>query len=341
MSENKDVVYTNNKRKIFKITLFLCIIMTSIGIFLASYYSSINKVYDSYETTLVTSINSINETNKNVAQFNKSQTIDVDYAKKHLPYIIKDLSTLRDDLVMSQPSSKYKKDYESLKSGLDKNLLIYRQILAILNNPSGSDVEVSMENLKTYRNDCMNFYSLIDTHNVKISLPDTSLTFIDNVLNYSYSALRIKKETDIKSQQNIEFINRIDSLCSNFIDTKTNFYSYVINIRKKDMSYEDLLPLVNDNFTKLIKIQTDFKSLSIPPSAIPTYEGFKTLLDVYERYLRDFRLALTSEKVQSLSAVVDSTTLDALYTSSNVKFGEVQTCYNNFIKAYVELKNKK
>ena len=128
---------TNSKRNIFKIILFLSIIMTSIGIFFASYYSSINKVYDSYETTLVTNINGINEVNKNIAQFNSNQTIDVEYAKEQLPNIINDLSKLRDDLANSQPTSKYKKDHENLKSGLDNNLLIYRQSLAILNNPSG------------------------------------------------------------------------------------------------------------------------------------------------------------------------------------------------------------
>jgi hypothetical protein len=341
LSESKDIADTNSKGKMFKIILFLSIIMTSIGIFLASYYSSINKVYDSYETILVTNINDINEINKNIGQFNSNQTIDVDYAKEQLPNIIKDLSNLRDAFINSKPSAKYKKDYENLKSGLDKNLLIYRQTLAILNNPSGADVETSMENLKTYRNDCMNFYSLIDTHNIKISLPETSLTFIDNVLNYSYSALRIRKETDIKAQQNLEFIDKIDSLSGDFIDAKTNFYSYVIKVRKKEMSYDDLLPLLNDNFTKLNKVQTNFKDLSIPPSAIPTYEAFKALLDVYESYLRDFKLALTSEKVQSLSAVVDLTTLDALYSSSNAKFGEVESFYNDFIKTYMELKNNK
>ena len=340
MSEKKDIIDTNNKRKMFKIIIILSLIMTSIGIFLASYYSSINKVYDSYETTLVTSINSINEINKNIAQFNSNQTIDVNFAKEQLPNIIKDLSNLRDDLANSQPSSKYKKDYENLKSGLDKNLLVYRQTLAILNNPSGKDVETSMENLKTYRNDCMNFYSLINIHNIKISLPDTSLTFIDNVLNYSYSALRIRKETDIKAEQNQEFISNIDALSNDFLKVRTNFYSYVIKIRKKEMSYDDLLTEVNDNFGKLNKVQADFKNLSIPPSAIPTYEAFKSLLGAYENYLRDFRLALTSEKVQILSAVVDPTVLDALYNSSKARFDEVENSYSDFIKIYTELKSK-
>ena len=340
MSEEKNVVDTNSNKKLFKIIIFLSIIMASIGIFLASYYSSINKVYDSYESILVTSINGINEINKDIAQFNSNQTIDVDYAKEQLPKIIKDLSNLREGLENSKPSSKYKKDYENLTSGLDKNLLIYRQTLGILNNPSGRDVELAMANLKAYRNDCMNFYSLIDINNIKISLPATSLTFIDNVLNYSYNALRIRKETDIKSQQNMEFINKIDDLSTSFTDTKVNFYSYVIRIRKKESSYDSLLSMVNGNFTKLTEIQTNFKSLSIPPSAIPTYEAFKALLDAYESYLRDFKLALTSEKVQSLSAAVDSSTLDALYTYSNARFVEVETYYSDFIKVYIELKNK-
>lgn len=339
MSEEK-VVDTNSKKNLFKIVLFISIIMTSIGIFLASYYSSINKVYDSYETNLATNINSINEVNNNISQFNSNQTIDVDYAKEQLPNIIKDLSNIRNTLAIAEPSSKYKKDHENLKSGLDKNLLLYRQSLAILNNPSGSDVETSMANLKTYRNDCMDLYSLVDIENLKIELPKTSLTFIENVLNYSSSAVMIRKETNIKLQQNQEFISKIDDLSRNFLGAKTNYHSSVIKVRKKEISYDELLSLVDNNFIKLSAIQTNFKALSIPPAAIPTYETFKILLSIHEDYLRDFRLALSSEKVQSLSAVVDSSVLDALYTYSNARFIEVESSYNSFIKAYTELKSK-
>ena len=340
MSEKKDIVDTNSKKKMFRIILSLSIIIASIGIFLATYYSSINKVYDSYETTLVTNINGITEVNKNIAQFNSSQTIDIDYAKKQLPNIINDLSKLRDNLSNLDSSSKYQKQYENLKLGLDKNLLVYRQSLAILNNPSGNDVEVSMENLKTYRNDCMNLYSLIDVKNTKIELPETSLSFIDNILNYSSSAVMIRKETDIKSQQNQEFIDKIDDLSRDFLSSKSNYYSYVLKIRKKEMSYDEVLTLVDNNFVKLSDLQSKFKTLSIPHPAIATYEAFKALLSIQESYLRDFKLALTSEKIQALNAVVDSSTLDSLYTSSNTRFGEAQNYYNNFIKAYTDLKSK-
>ena len=340
MSEKKDIIDINNKRKAFKIILILSIIMTSIGIFFASYYSSINKVYDSYETTLVANINGINEVNKNVEQFNSNQIIDVDYAKKQLPIIIKDLSDFSDDLANLEPNSKYKKDYENLKSGLDQNLLIYRQTLAILNNPSGNDVAISTGNLKTYKDDCMNFYSLIGIHNIKISLPKTSLTFIDNVLNYSFTAVSIKKETDIKSQQVQEFLTEIDGLSIDFVEAKTNYYSYIPQLREKKMSYDELLSIVDKDSRKLSEVRSNFKKLSIPPSAIKTYELFRPLLDLHESYSKDFKLALTSEKVQSFSAVVDSATLDALYTSSNKEFGEIDTLYNNFIKSYAELNNK-
>ncbi len=340
MSEKKDIIDTNNKRKRTKTILILSIVLTSISIFLATYYTSVNKVYHSYKTTLITNINSINDLNENIAQFNSNQTIDVDYARKQLPNIIKNLSTLRDNLANSKPTSKYKKDNENLKSGLDKNLLMYRQTLAILNNPSGSDVGKSTQDLKNFRNDCMNFYSLIDLSNIEIALPKTSLVFIDNVLNYSDSAVMVRKETDIKSQQNQEFITNTDELSVNFLDARTNLYLDVLKVRKKEMSYDDLLSLVDDDVTKLEKIQNNFNSLSVPPSAIPTYQAFKPLLDKQDSYLRDFKLALTSEKVQALSAVVDSSTLDALYTSSNVLYTEVQSSYNNFIKVYTDLKNK-
>ena len=66
------------------------------------------------------------------------------------------------------------------------------------------------------------------------------------MLNDSYMAIRIKKEEDIKSKQNQEFINKIDSLSKNFSDIKINYYSYVIKVRKKDMSYNELLSLVDD-----------------------------------------------------------------------------------------------
>ncbi|MBU3188545.1 hypothetical protein K9O30_04120 [Clostridium bowmanii] len=338
MSEDKNIVNTKSEKTTFKIILFLSIIIASIGIFLASYYSSIYKVYDSYETTLVTDINGINEVNKNIAQFNSLQTIDIKYAKDQLPNIIKNLSTLRYDLSNSQPTSKYRVDHENLKSGLDNNILIYRQALAILNNPSGPDVAELSANLKTYRNDCMNFYSLLNIKNIRIDLPPTTLSFIDNVLNYSYKSLMMKKEDDIKSQQNKEFISKIDDLSKNFLDIKINYSSYVLKVRKKSMSYDELLLLVDNNFAKLSMLQTDFKNLSIPASTLPTYQAFRPLLYMYENYLRDFKLALISEKIQTLSAVVSPSVLDALYDSSNVKFGELQNSYNGFVKVFTQLK---
>ena len=40
-------------------------------------------------------------------------------------------------------------------------------------------------------------------------------------------------------------------LSKDFLDVKINYYSYVIKVRKKEMSYDELLSLVDDNFTKL------------------------------------------------------------------------------------------
>lgn len=341
MSEKKDIEDANKRGKIFRIILFLSIIMTSIGIFFASYYSSINKVYDSYEITFVNNINGINEANKSIAEFfNSSGTIDVEYATKELPHTINELTKLRDIIVNSKPTSKYKKDYENLKLGLDNNLLLYRQALAILKDPSGPEVESFGTTLKTYRNDCMNFYYLIDINNIKIELPKSSLTFIDTVLNESSMAIRIQKEDDIKSEQTREFISKIDAISKDFLEVKINYNSYVIKVRKKDISYDELLLIVDENFIKLNIVKNNFKSLSIPPPTIATYEAFKPLFEIYELYLRDFKLALISEKIQALSAVVDPSTSDSLYTSSNEKFTELENYYTMFIKRFTELKNK-
>jgi hypothetical protein len=60
---------------------------------------------------------------------------------------------------------------------------------------------------------------------------------------------------------------------------------------------------------------------------------------MYEDYLRDFKLALISEKIQALSAVVVPSASDSLYTSSNVKFSELEKYYTVFIKIFIELKD--
>ena len=340
LSEKQDIINTKIKKRIYKIIFLLSIIMAFVGIFLASYYSSINKAYDSYETTIVTNINYINEVNKNIAQFNSLQTIDVKYAKDQLPNIINRLSKIRNDLAILEPTTKYKKDNENLKLGLSSNLLIYKQALVILNNPSVAEIAGFNTKLKNYRNNCMNFYSLININNMKINLPQTTLTFVDNVLNDSYKALMTKKEKDIKLYQNQEFISKVDGLSQSFSDIKINYYSFVLKVRKKGMSYDELLSQVEGSFTKLDKLQIIFKNLSIPPSSMPTYEALKPLLDMYESYLRDFKLALTSEKIQALNLTVNPSILNTLYTSSNVKFNEIENSYIRFIKVFIELKNK-
>ncbi|HEY8893064.1 MAG TPA: hypothetical protein VIM70_22825 [Clostridium sp.] len=340
MSENKDIIDIKTKRKLSIIIIVLSIITISIGIFLASYYSSINKDYSSYKTTLVTNINSINDANKNVAQFNSDETIDVEYAKKQLPIIIIDLSNYKSNISVLEPATKYEKDQENLILALDDNLKIYRQTLSILNNPSGSDVDKSVEALKILKNDCINYYSLIDINNIEITLPETSLSFIDNVLNYSSSAVMARKETDIKSEQDNDFISKTEVLSEDFLNTKTNFYTEVLKVRKKSMSYDELLSLVDVGSAQLVEVQKSFKGLTVPDSAIPTYEAFRILLDANENYLMDFKLALTSEKIQTLSATVAPSKLNALYTSSNELFAKVESSNNNFNKIYTQLKNK-
>ncbi|MBK5240833.1 hypothetical protein [Clostridium sp.] len=342
MNEEKHIVNAHRSRKKFRIILFLSIVIVSIGIFATSYYTSINKVYNSYEDSLLNNMNDITKVNKTIATFNSNQTIDVDYAKEKLPNIIESLSTLRAQLWASEPASKYENQYENLMFGLDNNLLMYRRALVILSNPSSSDVDVSIENLKTYRDDCIDFYTTINIADTKITLPQTSLSFIDNLLNYSYSAFMIKKEADIKYLQVQDFINKIDILTKDFSDIKTNYYSYAIKVRKNEMQYNELLSLIQDNSTKLNSLNTKFnKNFSVPSPAIPTYETFRPLFQIYESYLSDFKLALTNEKIQTLSMGVDSTTLDPLYDSSNAKFVEVENSYNNFIKVCTDLRNYK
>lgn len=340
MSEENHVVKSDRNRKKFRIIIFLSIIISSIVIFATSYYTSVNKVYNSYEGSLLHNINSINEANKTIAIFNSKQAIDVDYAKEKLPNIIESLSTLRSQLETLEPTSKYKKEYENLKNGLVNNLFMYKRALVILNNPSSNDVNDSIETLKTFRDDCMDFYKTINVSDTTITLPKTSLSFIDNLLNYSYSAFMIKKEEDIKDLQVKDFTNKIDSLSKDFIDTKTNYYSYALKVRKNEMLYNEVLLMVNDNSIKLNDFKNDFnKNLSVPSSAIATYEAFRPLFQLYDSYLTDFKLALTSEKVQTLGSVVNSATLNSLYDSSNAKFLEVDNAYNNFIKVYTNLQN--
>jgi hypothetical protein len=340
LSEEKHVVKGDRNRKNFRFIIFFSIIISSIVIFATSYYASINKVYDSYEGSLLHNMNSITEANKTIAIFNSSQAIDVDYAKEKLPNIIESLSTLSSQLEALEPTSKYKKEYENLRNGLDNNLLMYKHALVILNNPSSNDVNDSIETLKTLRGDCLDFYKTINISDTTITLPQTSLSFIDNLLNYSYSAFMIKKEADIKDLQLKDFTNKIDMLSKDFIDTKTNYYLYALKVRKNEMLYNEVLSLVNDNSIKLNEFKNDFnKNLSVPSSAIATYESFRPLFQLYESYLTDFKLALTSEKVQSLSSMVNSATLDSLYDSSNAKFLEVDNAYNNFLKVYTNLQN--
>jgi hypothetical protein len=340
MSKENNIVVSNSNKYKFKIILFLSVIFISIGVFAITYYTSINKASDSYRDSLVTNMNSINEVNKSIAIFNNNQTIDVNYAKEQLPNIIENLSDLSAHLTTSDSMSKHKKDYANLKSGLDNNLLIYRTALLVLHDASASDVEESMESIKTYRDNCLYFYATIDIKETKITLPQTSLTFIDNLLNYSYSAFMTKKETDIKQQQVQDFLNIIDGFSKEFLDIKTNYYFYAIQVRKNEMSYNQLLSVVEDNSKKLKNLKTDFnKSFSIPISAIPTYETFRPLFQLYETYLSDFNIALTSEKVQSLNNILDPSALDALYISSNIKFNEVTNYYDDFIKVHLELKH--
>ena len=271
--------------------------------------------YNKSKKQLGTYISNIYKINTNVASINTGQTIDIEKAKDKLPFVINSLIKVNKELENYKGDSRYQVTFNSLKSGLDNNILMYKQLLSIANNPESTDINSSIKNVVKYKDICNNYYSAIKSGDRYFGLPKASTILIDNSCNYVSNSIKMKKDNDILNTQNMEFQNNLNDILEKFNSVKTDLSYYANSARKNTISYDSAIAKVQNNKDSFNAVMQQFSQINVPADQIKLYISFKNVLDDYNAYIDSFSSALTKEKASPKSQDFSS-----LYKDANNKY---------------------
>lgn len=320
---------------------FLLIISVLAGVFCGAYYFIINKSYSSYEKNIKTHIDKISSINSEVEPFISGQSIDVDKVRKTLPNKAAALLKEKQDIENLNPTEKYKMLQVNLINGVNSNYLLYKQISSILDNPNGSDIAASLENLNKYKSDCINYYALVTLDDKPVTLPSAAITFINNTSSYVYTLIGVNKDKNNDKTKALTFTKSLDDLSNRFTNIKKDFSSDLDNVRnKKGLTYDSLISQINKNVDDFEKLYKDFSKLDTPPnSLLSSYNALKNTLEDYDLYTQNYKYAINTEKLQLSQGNPDKNSLDSLYTSAREKYSDMANDFENFTNVYKQAKN--
>lgn len=324
------------KNNFFALCIALIVILFS---FVA--YSLITIInYNSMEKALVDIISTIDKENSKTSALISSSSINSASTKNQVYKIGNSLSEAEKTLNSLKENGRYAKLKNNLKKGLKNNVLLYKQLLACLYNPDSPDIENSLAAIAKYENLCSKYYSNIKVNGKDFDLPNKTLEFIKSSQTYLSNRERVKKDEAFKAAQNSEFDSTIDDICGKFNNIRTNFSSYVDEVRKKQLTYDDVLTKVDKNDENFEALKDNLNNVNIPENRLDIYNSLKTVFDDYDSYINSFTSAVTYESGSKDSSGSVSPNTDDYYKTASSKFYKITKDYNAFIKKYSSVKNK-
>lgn len=329
-----------SKKKIFiRLSIALGFIAIAVGVFFLSYYLSMGTSYSSFETTLKNSINKTINANEKTSSLLNGQKVDVAKVKKNLPSIIDSLVSIKDNISGSNPPDKLKPTYNEYLSGLNNNISLYKALNNLISDQDNINAD-SINQAAKYRDDCMSNFSSVNYNDVNISLPDSSINFINISISYLNNLWIGIKDTQIRQSQNTDFFNAIDGVIEQFNSLKTDFSQAAAKARSGSDTYDNVLASIDKNADALSKLQSSLSNIVLPSSgASPSNEAINKLLNDYSDYLQSFRYALSNEKAQAQSgATIDDNTVSTFYATSTSEYNTAGDDYNNFMDTYSKYK---
>lgn len=328
----------SNKKIINSLLLTLAFILIGIGVFYGTYYFFISKSVSSYEKVVRTEINNINRINETTSEFTKGQTIDTEKVVKELPSYISSLKTSEENLKKLTTNNKYSNDHNNLLLGLRRNISMYDQIYIICKNTKNSTLDKALTSLHNFKNECMNHYALISIKDIKINLPKECIDFVNNTVYFTEKQIRLNIDTQIANSQNKDFLNSLSKLVNTFNSLNKNLSPQIVEARNNKEEYDKLLNNLNSYQTTLNSLKSNLSNLTIPDDGTDLYKSFIKVLNDYNGYIQDFKYAVKTERLASISNSQDDS-INQLYESANEKFKILNSDYDIFLREYNKFKD--
>ncbi|WP_035292419.1 hypothetical protein [Clostridium sp. KNHs214] len=327
-----------SKGTLIKISIISGIIAIITLVFFATYYFSINKSFNGYESNIDTIVNSINKVNSDIEKLNTNDKFDPKTISESLWGKTKLLNDIKNKLNNITPPAKYKDSYNYLMKGLNQNISTYNYLINLLKAPTNSNYQKNIDNIKYSYRECEKYYSSFTMKNITLNRPKSVENLINTSINYTYEEFKKYRDKEISQNQITDFSEKIDTVYTNFSKIKKDYFNLVPEARVNKINYDDLLGKIDVDLSEIKKISKDLYAISIPERQAGIYNSLKTLLNDYQDYLENFKYTVSIEQIKIKNDNVDMESLNSLYNTSNAKLANVNIDIENFTNLYKELK---
>lgn len=242
------------------------------------------------------SINVINTINNSLSSALKETVIVPEIATDNLKDCILKLKAEKDKLKTIQPSNKYKNSYNNLIIGLENNIKLYEQTLAILNSPSSQDLPKAFNDMMNYKNNCEKYYKLCSSDGLKIKLTSNATIFLKNSSNYINALIKLKRDSDIKNSQKNDFLISMDKCIERFSKINEDLSPIYERLQRENKGFQVLIDDINKKMADFSDLKTSLYSIAIPSDAIDYYSEFQEILDQYDKYINNIFIEIKSNE---------------------------------------------
>lgn len=309
------------------------------GVFYTSYKFFVNKSHSSYEKSIKIEINNINAINNNIVNYIEGDSINKEKLLSGLPNEIENLKKIRSSVNSISPIKKYTKVHNYLEAGLDNNLSLFEEILYIVKNLENMDLDSSLVRLQGFRDDSLNYYSLVNISGTKITLNDKILHLVSNT---SYFVTALKKETnseEIEKSKNREFLNFLNTVSNKFNELDKTYKTNITSARNGIQSYKSVISLIDNNITNINNLEIEITQSSIHENGVDAYKSILKTIRDYKTYLYNLKFAIENEDLLSDDENITIEKIEALYKTPNKEYESVTKQYDIFMKEYEKIKN--
>lgn len=206
---------------------------------------------------------------------------------------MKNISTTVESL---KTSTDYSSFLDRIKSGIDNNILLYNQLIAILNSPDSLDIYNSYENVDSLKNQCEETYLWCRDNDIPVYLTKENNDYLHNILLYINQLIKFNRDIDIKTSQKNDFIISVDRVNRNFNPLTEDLFSIIEAIKKDNRDITVLISDVHSKIKNLEILQDELYLIPIPENGRPVFDSLENTLDLYKTYINTMLKALSAEK---------------------------------------------
>lgn len=308
------------------ITLTIAIILLIFGI---TYFNYLDPSTAKYINTIKKASSDIKSINDDLRIITSASPIDSDLAKEKIPAATEKLLDVKSEVSAIEPIVKYENDTKALITGLDNNINFHKQAIMILQNPSATDLNLSLENLQKYKSLMLNNYEKINIKDIDFKLSNSTVTVFEYTIQYTKNLIDKNIALENDKTATAEYIDSIENIAGSFYNIKTNL-SIDLDKSRSNNNYDDILQEISSKLSKLYSIKNQLSSIEPLEKGRTLYNDLYNALEYYNNYLSNFKDAVISEKSSAASGKKSIDELDSFYKDAK----EAYTKTTNSISKY-------